>query len=175
MNTTFEQIIPGVLDREGKYVNNPNDPGGPTNMGITLKDMRRLNMDLDGDGDVDIDDVSSLTREEAIQYYDNQFWIPSNAEQLPPQLREIYFDGCILYGFGGSTRILQLAVNDKAGKQLLKVDGALGPHTISELQNINPGLNRVRCWRLFRTNKLIFQNPKLSVFAFGWYNRTMEV
>ena len=31
----FEQALKFVLEREGGYVNNPNDPGGATNKGIT--------------------------------------------------------------------------------------------------------------------------------------------
>ncbi|MBZ7417096.1 glycosyl hydrolase 108 family protein, partial [Klebsiella michiganensis] len=32
---TADQIIEGILGKEGGYVNNPNDKGGPTRWGIT--------------------------------------------------------------------------------------------------------------------------------------------
>lgn len=39
-----------IIDREGGYVNDPDDPGGATKYGVTIHTMRRLGLDLDGDG-----------------------------------------------------------------------------------------------------------------------------
>ncbi|OCO16336.1 hypothetical protein AN684_0205915 [Klebsiella pneumoniae subsp. pneumoniae] len=37
---TADQIIEGILGKEGGYVNNPNDKGGPTRWGITQTTAR---------------------------------------------------------------------------------------------------------------------------------------
>lgn len=52
--TTVRQIAQEILDREGGYVNDPDDPGGATNFGVTIHTLRRLGLDLDRDGSVSI-------------------------------------------------------------------------------------------------------------------------
>jgi len=52
-----ETLAREILSREGGYVNDPDDPGGATNHGVTIHTMRRLGMDLDGDGQVTPADV----------------------------------------------------------------------------------------------------------------------
>lgn len=55
-----------VVAREGGYVNDPDDPddpGGATNHGVTIHTVRRLGLDLEGDGQVDEQDVRVLDRD----------------------------------------------------------------------------------------------------------------
>jgi len=54
---TVKQIAREIVQREGGYVNDPDDPGGATNFGVTIHTMRRLGLDLNNDGDVDTADV----------------------------------------------------------------------------------------------------------------------
>ena len=56
---SVEEIANEIVAREGGYVNDPDDPGGPTKHGVTLGTLRRLGLDLDGDGDVDAPRVMS--------------------------------------------------------------------------------------------------------------------
>lgn len=57
---TVNDIAAAILAREGGYVNDPDDPGGATNHGVTVHTMRRLGLDLNGDGKVDVADVRVL-------------------------------------------------------------------------------------------------------------------
>ena len=43
---TVTQIAKDILAREGGYVNDPDDPGGATNHGVTVHTMRRLGLGL---------------------------------------------------------------------------------------------------------------------------------
>ena len=56
------EIAKEIVAREGGFVNDPDDPGGATQYGVTIHTMRRLGMDLTGDGRVDVADVRALTR-----------------------------------------------------------------------------------------------------------------
>ena len=47
MIQSVRQIAQQIVDREGGYVNDPDDPGGATNFGVTIHTMRRLGLDLD--------------------------------------------------------------------------------------------------------------------------------
>ena len=66
---TVSDIAEAILDREGGFVNDPDDPGGATNFGVTVHTMRRLGLDLDGDGDVDAADVRRLSKAEAREIF----------------------------------------------------------------------------------------------------------
>ena len=44
---TVRQIAHAIVAREGGFVNDPDDPGGATNHGVTIHTMRRLGIDLD--------------------------------------------------------------------------------------------------------------------------------
>ena len=54
---TVQDIAREIVAREGGYVNDPDDPGGPTKHGVTIHTLRRLGLDLDGDGAVGAADV----------------------------------------------------------------------------------------------------------------------
>ena len=66
---SVEQIAQQIVMREGGYVNDPDDPGGATNFGVTIGTMKSLGLDLNKDGRVDAADVRSLTRAQAEQIF----------------------------------------------------------------------------------------------------------
>lgn len=53
-----------VLKVEGGYVDDPNDAGGATNWGISLRFVKQsgVDLDIDGDGDIDAEDMKALTK-----------------------------------------------------------------------------------------------------------------
>jgi hypothetical protein len=57
---SVRQIAEEIVAREGGFVNDPDDPGGATNHGVTIHTMRRLGLDLDGDGSIGAGDLSIL-------------------------------------------------------------------------------------------------------------------
>ncbi len=50
---TVKQIAREIVAREGGFVNDPDDLGGATNLGVTLGVYQRLGRDQDGDGDIE--------------------------------------------------------------------------------------------------------------------------
>lgn len=59
-------IIAGVVAVEGGFVNNPNDPGGPTNKGVTEKTARENGY---------AGDMRNLTDDQAAEIYANKYII----------------------------------------------------------------------------------------------------
>ncbi|HVL21832.1 MAG TPA: glycosyl hydrolase 108 family protein, partial [Amaricoccus sp.] len=66
---SVESIAADIVRREGGYVNDPDDPGGATNHGVTLGTLRRLGLDLTGDGTIDARDVRALPPGKAAEIY----------------------------------------------------------------------------------------------------------
>ena len=63
----INDIAQEILKAEGGFVNDPDDPGGPTNYGVTLKTLKQLGHDLNQDGRVDIADLKQLSATQAVQ------------------------------------------------------------------------------------------------------------
>ena len=100
MKTTFDEIIEKVLEHEGGYVNDPDDAGGETKYGIA----KRWYPDVD---------IKNLTKEQAKKIYHTDYWRRGKCDELPSQLRHIYFDMCVNFGRGGAVKVLQQAANSK--------------------------------------------------------------
>ena len=64
---SVEEVAAQIVAREGGYVNDPDDPGGATNYGVTIGTMKSLGLDLNKDRRVDATDVRMLTRAQAQQ------------------------------------------------------------------------------------------------------------
>ena len=65
----INDIAQEILKAEGGFVNDPDDPGGPTNYGVTLQTLKRLGHDLNKDGRVDIADLKQLSASQAVQIF----------------------------------------------------------------------------------------------------------
>ncbi|WP_127558746.1 holin-associated N-acetylmuramidase [Nioella ostreopsis] len=125
---SVRQIASEIVDREGGYVNDPNDPGGATNYGVTIHTMRRLGLDLDGDGDVDEADVRALPRERAVEIFIEHYYFAPRLDRLPEALQPTVFDMQVNAGTN-AVRILQRLLRDMGLE--IAVDGVIGPQTIA--------------------------------------------
>ena len=84
---TVRQIATEIVAREGGFVNDPDDPGGATNFGVTIHTMRRLGLDLNRDGSVNVTDVRALTKEQAVEIFEKHYCRKPLIEKLPPMMR----------------------------------------------------------------------------------------
>ncbi len=128
---TIFQIAEDIVAREGGYVNDPDDPGGATNHGVTIHTMRRLGLDLDGDGDIDVADVKALSRQQAIDIFIDHYFRAPRIDALPHGLQASVFDMYVNAGSNAVT-ILQELLRDMG--QRVAVDGVIGPQTIEATQ-----------------------------------------
>lgn len=124
---SVHQIASEILDREGGFVNDPEDPGGATNFGVTIHTMRRLGLDLTGDGAVSVADVQALTREQAQEIFVEHYFERPSIDHLPEALHATVFDMYVNAGANAVT-LLQRLLRDM-GLEII-VDGVIGPQTI---------------------------------------------
>ena len=125
------QLAEEIVAREGGFVDDPDDPGGATNFGVTIHTMRRLGLDLTGDGVIDAADVRALTREQAIEIFITHYWARPRISALPQALQPPVFDMYVNAG-ANAVRILQRLLGDMGHD--LAVDGVIGPQTIRAAQ-----------------------------------------
>ena len=123
----LRQLAEDIVTREGGFVNDPNDPGGATNFGVTIHTMRRLGLDLTGDGQVDESDVRALTRDQAVDIFLDHYFHRPGIGALPEVLQPTVFDMQVNAG-ANAVRLLQRLLVDMGYD--LDVDGVIGPQTI---------------------------------------------
>ena len=93
------ELIDKLIEREGGYVNDPDDSGGETKYGIA----KRYYPDLD---------IYNLTKDQARQIYFDDYYVKNKVAMLPDHLREIYFDMTVHMGYRCAVRILQQSINN---------------------------------------------------------------
>lgn len=125
---TIEDITQEIIqNEEGGFVNDPDDPGGATNHGVTIGTMRRLGLDLNHDGKIDVEDVKELTVSEAVKIMMDEYFVKAGLNKLPDQVQTPVYDMNINSG-SNSIKILQNTLRDLGYD--LTIDGVLGPHTL---------------------------------------------
>jgi lysozyme family protein len=120
-------IAKEIVAREGGYVNDPDDPGGATNFGVTIHTMRRLGLDLNGDGRIDPSDVRRLSADQAVEIFVDHYFHKPRIADLPESLHATVFDMQVNAG-SNAVRILQRLLRDMGFD--IAVDGRIGPQTI---------------------------------------------
>jgi lysozyme family protein len=128
---SVRSIAEEIVAREGGYVDDPDDPGGPTKFGVTIHTARRLGLDLDADGDVDAADVRQLTRQQAVEIFVREYFERPRIGMLPEALQPSVFDMQVNAG-AQAVRILQRLLRDMGLE--IAVDGVIGPETARAAQ-----------------------------------------
>jgi lysozyme family protein len=124
--TSIEKLADEIVAREGGYVNDPDDPGGPTKYGVTLGTMRRLGIDLDRDGRVTERDVKRLDQVKAREIFLDHYFRRPRICDLPECLHPSVFDMYVNAG-ANAVRILQQLFREMEFD--VTVDGLIGPQT----------------------------------------------
>jgi len=133
MQDIFDRAQAFVAKWEGGLVDHPNDPGGITNRGVSLRWLRKIGCDIDGDGDIDQDDVLAVTPDVAAQLFHQHFWIGPSVYLLPPLVAVAVYDAAVNQGAGQAVRQLQAACNTVSTRQV-EVDGGIGDETLGRVQ-----------------------------------------
>lgn len=124
---SVRQIAEDIVDREGGFVNDPADPGGATNHGVTIHTLRRLGLDLTGDGAVGVADVRALSRTQAVEIFITHYYSRPRIGEIPGALQPSLFDMYVSAG-ANAVKILQRLLREMGFAVV--VDGVIGPQTI---------------------------------------------
>jgi lysozyme family protein len=162
----FKRCLREVLKHEGGYVDHPRDPGGHTNLGVTLATARAHDLDMDGDGDVDKIDVRALKPEDVEPVYRASYWLKAKCDKLQPGVDLMVFDLAVNSGPGRAAKFLQECVGVPA-------DGAIGPITLAAVNRLPA---RELCVRLRNRRDRFYRSlSTFDAFGRGWMRRLNEV
>ena len=125
---SVEEVAAQIVAREGGYVNDPEDPGGATNYGVTIGTMKSLGLDLNKDRRVDATDVRMLTRAQAQQIFVEHYFRRPRLSDLPPAVQASVFDMYVNAGTN-AVKILQRLVARMGFSAT--ADGVIGRQTVA--------------------------------------------
>lgn len=175
--TTLDRALVFLRIHEGGvYTDDPNDPGGPTKWGVSLRFLRSLGTklgDVDGDGDVDWRDVQGLTWEIACdRFWVPEFWVRYRYERLPDSTAVKTFDLACNMGPSQAHRCLQRAL--RACLVDVEEDGLLGPETVRACGGVATNgalLAALRSEAAGFYRGLVARRARFVGFETGWLNR----
>ncbi len=129
---SVREIAEEIVAREGGFVNDPDDPGGATNHGVTIHTLRRLGIDVNGDARTDTGDVRALTRAQAVEIYVTHYFKRPGLGALPEAIQPSVFDMYVNAGMN-AVKILQRLCGYMGFP--CDPDGQIGPQTIRAAQS----------------------------------------
>lgn len=175
--STFDLAWPIVKRHEGGFVNNPNDPGGATNFGVSLRWLvsQGLLTQLEHDeGDVTQDAVTAvklMTEAEAQAFYVKYWWDANGYANVVSQaLATKLVDTAINMGSVRANNFAQEIVG------ITPTTGHFGPKTTAAV-NAFPQTQFILAYQnkmadFYRS--LVAANPKRAEFLAGWLNRAYD-
>ena len=164
--SAFEAIQSMIDKWEGGYVDHPSDPGGATNMGITLATLARWR-----GHPVTKSDVKSLTRQEQRQIMKSYYYNVISGDSLAPGVAAVTYNAAILHGPKRAATFLQSAI--ARFDPSIEIDGAIGPATAAAARLV-PIASLVN---IFIEVELSFLRGLSTwpVFGKGWENRLVDI
>ncbi len=128
---SVQDLAAEIVAREGGFVNDPDDPGGATNHGVTLNTLRRLGIDITRDTRIDVADVRALTAVQAAEIYAEHYFRRTGIGALPELLQASVFDMYVNAGVN-AVKVLQRLLTSMGFP--CDADGEIGPQTIRAAQ-----------------------------------------
>lgn len=122
----FARSLAQILVFEGGWSDDPFDPGGPTNRGITLSVYARaIGEDVTAESHSRLKAQLRDIPEALVQkIFLERYWHPARCDQLPAALAHFHFDCAVNQGVAGAARMLQEALG-------VDGDGEIGPLTLA--------------------------------------------
>lgn len=158
--TNFAKSLAYVLQEEGGFVNDPRDPGGATNKGVTqavYDDWRHRHAKPK-------QSVKNIADDEVSAIYRSNYWAAIRGDDLPAGLDYAVFDFAVNSGTGRAARFLQACVGAVP-------DGVIGPRTIGEIGDAALVANEL----CNRREAFLEGLPTYKTFGRGWSARVARV
>ncbi|WP_179758965.1 glycosyl hydrolase 108 family protein [Hoeflea halophila] len=163
----FQKLHEFIKRWEGGFVDHPDDPGGATNMGITIGTLAEWRGTK-----VTVEDVRELSRSEADSIFRANYYSANRCGEMPERMAMVVYNCSVLSGRERAIEFVQQAFNNLGllvdGKPLV-VDGVLGRMTMSAIRGADPSILAEAF--MDRQEDYLRQLDTFPVFGKGWLNR----
>ena len=161
MIDNFEDCLALVLKSEGGFVQNPKDPGGATNLGVT-----KATYEAYVGRSVSVDEIKALTPDTVAPLYKAMYWDKVSGDNIALGLDYALFDFAVNSGPRQATKFIQNIASVPA-------DGMMGNRTVQQLANLDPSdcITRLCSERL----QFLKQLNTWDTFGKGWQKRVSDV
>lgn len=159
-----KKMIPFIRKWEGGYVNDPDDAGGCTMMGVTIKVFQKYY-----GADKTCDDLKHITEDEWLSIFKKGYWDYCKADKIGNQsIAELVVDMAWVSGPVNAIKRVQRALN-------LKDDGIVGPNTLKALNGEKKAVFE-QLWNMRkRWLEDIAQKKNNRKYLKGWLNRLNDI
>jgi lysozyme family protein len=159
-SSNFKAALAVTLRWEGGFVDHPRDPGGATNKGITIGTFRRYKPDAT------VADLKAISNADVERIYRDGYWMPVNADRLPPGVDLSVFDFGVNSGTGRAARHLQAVAGTTQ-------DGVIGFQTLKAIEAVR---GDVVVQKLCARRMSFKRGLKTwDVFGKGWSRRVADI
>ncbi len=165
----FEHCLTHILRHEGGYVDNPKDPGGATNFGITRKTLARWRQ-VSPWWKLPKSQVRTIKHPEVSAIYRSLYWDRCRGSIMPKGLDYALFDFAVNSGPSRAIRHLQTALG-------VMSDGIIGPITLNAIESFVVSKGVGELIKKFITQRLGFLRrlTGFKTFGRGWTKRVASV
>jgi lysozyme family protein len=167
----FNIAIVPLLENEGGYVNDPADPGGETNFGISKRSYPEV-------------DIKNLTADQAKEIYLRDFWRYDGItdQELANKLLDIGVNQGTIIAVEMLQKVIGVPADGKLGPRTLAAANAgdarlnWGSTPLSILERSAPVsiLKRLRAASVRRRFTIVEHNPREAKFLEGWVVRDAQ-
>lgn len=159
------KLAPFILQWEGGFVNDPDDLGGATNMGVTIGTYKNYRKKK-GLPEPHVEDLKKLSKEEWTDIMKSGYWDKWRADQIVNQsVANILVDWVWASGNHGIKRPQKILG--------VKVDGIVGPQTIAAInaRESKELFYAIKADRIKFVEEICISRPANNKFKKGWLNR----
>lgn len=166
----FQKFLPTLLNMEGGFSDDPHDPGGVTNMGITYPVYKQHALALLG-AHPTLEGLKSITAEQAGKIYKIEYWDRMFGDEISFQpLADIMFDFYVNAGHHAFHLLFQV-LNASGGQ--FDMRGALNGQTIEALRHHDI----VEVYAAYKDGRKAYyrtlanEHPVMRRYLKGWLHR----
>ncbi len=165
----FETALAHVLAMEGGWSNDPVDPGGPTNKGITLRVYaahKGLRITSANRARL-MDELRRIPMSTVRAIYYKRYWLRARCDMLPDPLALMHFDTAVNHGPARAARILQEALG-------VAIDGEIGPETLGAVRAAQGEMEALLARYAAIRRRTYRRLPHFWRFGRGWLARVRK-